>query len=448
MERDAIYEKAIIASESDARASIERKALKNAGISQVVLFTSGIDLAYHLADLHENEKNDNLIVFCQPVFSDMSAVEFMETIRLHPLLFRQAFVGIASDKEESKAFISIGYTRSLTRPIERTSIIRALAFCKEFEKQRTIKVKEIIEKRGFAPNTESFYAKLAELAKKKAQTEITPQSMLQEGIDHIKAKRLDKAIASLSKASVDPMTAAESYSLISSIYAHQRNAELSEKYLRESIKADAMQSNHERMIDNAYKYKQKFPNAEHPLLKDFRKYLMVNKTPELLQKLTYLENLYPFEGVIYSLVQTIKKISHEEKVKKEVEEFLSAKNSNLYRLFKQAFETNKPQLVKEKKGILSKIRSKNSSTVANQAEAQAEVQKLEQNLSESTLNIIDNSFTAKNTKDNKKITVVPMIDEVSTLDYSKNEGSGSKNLLVNVIISTYRLYKKTKTEKK
>ncbi len=448
MNNSAIYDKAIIASESDARASIERKALKNAGISQVALFTSGIDLAYHLAELHENEKCDSLIVFCQPVFSDMSALEFMEVVRLHPLLFRQAFIGIASDKEENKAFISAGYTNALTRPIERASILRILNFSKEFERQRRIKVKEIIEKRGFTPNTEEFYTKLAELAKKKAQTEITPQSMLQEGIDHIKAKRFDKAIACLSKASVDPTTAAESYSLISAIYAHQRNTELSEKYLRESIKADATQGNHERMIDNAYKYKQKFPHAEHPLLKDFRKYLIADKTSDLLQKLTYLENLFPFENVIYNLVQTIKKTSREEKIKKEVEDFLINKNSNLHRLFKQAFDVDKSLSIKEKKGILSTLRNKNSSSSLAQTEQKEKVQKEEHTFSKSTLDIIDNSFTAKNSKHSEKKTVIPMIDEVPALDYSKNEGSSSKSLLLNVITSTYRLYKKTKIEKK
>ena len=77
----------LLLSESDSLASLDRRALRDAGASRVESMTSGIDAARMLAALDQAQAlfmPD--VVVCSQKLADMDGEQFCAILRLHPLL--------------------------------------------------------------------------------------------------------------------------------------------------------------------------------------------------------------------------------------------------------------------------------------------------------------------------------------------------------------------------
>ncbi len=429
-----IFKKAILVAQSDAHVSIERKALRNAGFKQVSIFTSGIDLAYHLSEVHLQSLEREDLIFCQAEFQDMNCIEFIHLMRLHPLLAHQPFIAIAGNQEEALLFEKEGFTFSLLRPLDMNSIQKAVADSEYFmKKEKTRLANSLQSDEDFenAADSQKFYEKLDSLtAKRKMATEkLTALDALHDAMQLIREGQEQKAMPLLAKASVEEHTAPKVFEAMAGIYTKQKNTTQVEKYLKEAIKAHAMIASFERMRDLTFKYKQKFPDKVNPLSEDFVKVFRAGeaKLKNICLALLVLDELYPAKKYFQELYSQALDFGKKELI--ETIRSTSGRNNDFHSDFDK-LEREKNE--KPKKSLFNKnenIQSPKQLEIDNKS-SQAEL------LHESI-------------KDKKweEIGKVSMIDEGKSLDYSFLEPQ-SQNMFIGIIKGTHQLYKQMNKKNK
>ncbi len=446
------FEKAILVAQSDAHVSIEKKALRNAGFTQVSTFTSGLDLAYHLSEVHSEELERTELVFCQPEFQDMNAIECIKLLRMHPLLAHQAFIGIVSTKEEAKHFLENGFTYVLMRPIDYNAIQKALAYAKAFVKKEELLLKKLLQSADYNYQEQSalFYEKLDALsAQKKSLTEktnaLTALDALNDAMQLIREGQDQKAIPLLAKAGVEEHTAPKVFEVMAGIYAKQKNINQVEKYLKEAIKANAATASYQRMLDLSYRYKQKFPDKLNPLREDFGKFLRGGeaKLKNLCHALQVLDELYPAKMYFKDLFQDAHDLGFKE-LYAIIRAFVGEDKDLL--LSFDAIEKNVKE--KEKKSFFNfKKDQKNKELKTEQAKDIKDIA-----LQKSSVNQSENTSLKTSIQEKKweEIGQISMIDEKASFAYPLDyKEPTSKNMFLNVILGTHQLYKQmNKQEKK
>lgn len=110
----------LLLSESEALASLEKRALREAGVPHIHSMTSGIDAARMLADLTPGKGRLPLdcIVVCGQKLADMEGERFCALVRLHPrLLGLPILLILANDSElEQLRTLGCGASALMARP--------------------------------------------------------------------------------------------------------------------------------------------------------------------------------------------------------------------------------------------------------------------------------------------------------------------------------------------
>ncbi len=111
------FKNALLLVELESNASLDRAALRDAGISQLQVLTSGVQAAKILSNKIPNDAPID-IVFCHPRFEDMSAVQWIELIRSHPALKQLPVVSLVGSPAEERLLRAVmgGFDDLLTRP--------------------------------------------------------------------------------------------------------------------------------------------------------------------------------------------------------------------------------------------------------------------------------------------------------------------------------------------
>lgn len=109
---------------NEASAQIDRRALRDAGYTQVQLMTSGIEAARSLAEI----KGQPDIVICSHKLEDMDGEQFCAIIRQHPLLIGFPILLILPNADEAEQLKTLGCGASslLGRPYSITELNKKL----------------------------------------------------------------------------------------------------------------------------------------------------------------------------------------------------------------------------------------------------------------------------------------------------------------------------------
>ncbi len=437
-DKQLIYERAILIARSESHTSIEKKALRNAGFTEVKVYTSGIEVAYALSVVDTENLVRNELIFCQSEFSDIDAFQFIELMRLHPLLYHQPFVAISGSIEEGALLREKGFTSILMRPIDIFAIQKTANLCKRFENERYNELLEEIKNNISQLSPDAFFARLHELTPKKKSLieETTVESALKEASQFLREGNYEKAIPLFAKASVEEHTAPKAYEALSIIYSQQKNIKLSEKYLREAIKANFNTKDYQRMLDLSYRYKQKFPSLEMPLAEDFNRIIKKQKFIECIEALKVLRPVYPLQE---SMGLFIDALLAQNSYKELLDEFrlIFKDDTSLASLYDRLL---KEKTTKNKKSFFS-LKKKEEALVPKENKIEA--------LPISTALLSQNKTESKTAKDDwKNIPRIPKIDEGTSFGYPPLDMKESKSMVWNIIKGTALMYKNMNKEKK
>ncbi len=194
--REHSYTSALLLVEIEGNARMDRSFLREAGFTRIQVLTSGI-LAGRFLDIQSKEQSSEAVdvVFCHPRLDDMSAPQFIELIRLSPLLKNIPIIAIAGSSEEGILFQSMGsgFTNILTRPYSLHDLQSSLSRAQESQ-QNSLQ----LESSMYPKSQKEFDLALKTLEGYKGQNAKTFM-YFNEGLKLLKEKSWDMAIVALSK---------------------------------------------------------------------------------------------------------------------------------------------------------------------------------------------------------------------------------------------------------
>ncbi|MEG2172709.1 MAG: tetratricopeptide repeat protein [Desulfovibrionaceae bacterium] len=115
------FSTALLLVSTEANASVDKRALRHAGVATVRVFTSGLAAARLLAGLNPDPQDDEPmpeVVLCHSTLADMSGADFVALIRCHPQLLDLPIITLASNADDAQKISALasGYSALLVRP--------------------------------------------------------------------------------------------------------------------------------------------------------------------------------------------------------------------------------------------------------------------------------------------------------------------------------------------
>ncbi len=186
---------ALLLVQDETNAVIDRRALREAGIANIKIFTSGVMAARLLVDTQQDDDEAAPdVVLCHTNMADMSSEDFVALIRLHPALLFTPVIFIAgynSDAEKAKVLGS-GFSGLLTRPYSVSDLRQALFSVAQDEADLSI-----LRAAKKNLNTGRFDRALA--AYEPLSARLNPEETFKVAMENLKAREWDRAIQAFNK---------------------------------------------------------------------------------------------------------------------------------------------------------------------------------------------------------------------------------------------------------
>ena len=125
------FRSALLLVDAEVNAAVDRRALREAGL-KVRIMTSGLAAAQFLvgAGLPEGGEAGERpgVILCHGKLGDMSGPQFVQLVRLHPLLLGVPVLLVSNDDDEASRLdtLASGATGLLVRPYSQQSLLKAL----------------------------------------------------------------------------------------------------------------------------------------------------------------------------------------------------------------------------------------------------------------------------------------------------------------------------------
>lgn len=191
------FDIALLLVETEAHAAVDRRVLRDAGIAQIRVLTSGVIAARQLAALADNAEGQMPdIVLCHKTLEDMTGTEFVTLARMHPRLATLPILIVAGNDSEAEKLraLSAGFSGMLTRPYsERDLRVELRDAVYETSLQANLRTAYRDRKAGSFDAALERYEALRETAG-------TPEAAFAEGMQSLRQQQWDKAIRAFQRA--------------------------------------------------------------------------------------------------------------------------------------------------------------------------------------------------------------------------------------------------------
>ncbi len=227
------FTSALLLVEMEGNARMDRSALREAGIGRVQVLTSGLLAGRFLGLKSKETEADDFkgidIIVCHPRLEDMSALQWIELMRLNPALKNIPVIVIAGNAEEGHLFeaLNCNFTSILTRPYSSDDVRRTLSSVQE--KMHSMQDEEQEPEQ----TSKRFEAELERYSSYQGQGAKAGMHF-HEGLNFLKEKSWDKAITALSKVLYDKEMKGEAEYGLASAWQGKKNKEKQCYYLNEA----------------------------------------------------------------------------------------------------------------------------------------------------------------------------------------------------------------------
>ena len=123
------FRTALLLVDAESNAAVDRRALREAGLTQVRILTSGIQAARLLAGRDPDEPRYRPdVILCHKKLADMEGQQLVELVRLHPRLLALPILMVVSSKDEHALLDALGVGGSgvLARPYSQAALAKVL----------------------------------------------------------------------------------------------------------------------------------------------------------------------------------------------------------------------------------------------------------------------------------------------------------------------------------
>lgn len=204
------FQSAILLTDHNENAAVDRSVLRAAGIRQVRVGTSGLEAARNLAASVNRvlPASTTEVVVCLPVFADMSAAEFAALVRAHPLLPHIPLLAVIPQPGEEPHLKQSGFNAVLTRPFTVTILRAQLDALASEARSRRAGLIASLRQQGAVPRHDDFDRQLCRFLPPSRET-MTAEAAYREGMMLLRAHQWDKALPYLQKAAADTASQGE-----------------------------------------------------------------------------------------------------------------------------------------------------------------------------------------------------------------------------------------------
>lgn len=191
------FDIALLLVETEANAAVDRRVLRDAGIAQIRILTSGVAAARQLAALADDPSGQMPdVVLCHKILEDMTGTEFVTLARMHPRLATLPVLIIAGNDSEAEKLraLSSGFSGMLTRPYSEQDLrveLRDAAYAATASASLRAAHRDKVS--GDFNKALERYENLREMAG-------TPEAAFAEGMQNLHKQEWDKAIRAFQKA--------------------------------------------------------------------------------------------------------------------------------------------------------------------------------------------------------------------------------------------------------
>jgi CheY-like chemotaxis protein len=189
---------ALLLTQSEDFAVIDRRALRDAGVGQVRVMISGVYAARFLAGKEKNDRGampDVVLVHHQ--LADMTGADFVELARSHPRLAGLPVLHVSSSEtpEDKIKALAQGYSGLLVRPYSGDSMRLALEYAAAVKADR-----DTLSLGHALLNTELFDKALERFEVMLGACEQEPVQAFYSGLEQLQQRKWDAAISAFQRA--------------------------------------------------------------------------------------------------------------------------------------------------------------------------------------------------------------------------------------------------------
>ncbi len=253
---------AVLLVDSENNARMDKKALRDAGIKHVQVITSGLLAARYLSLKKDDEDDAPIadIIFCHPRLEDMSALQWLELIRLHPRLSLIPVVAIVGCTEEAQLLghVAGGFDDILMRPYAPQEVHSILDMIKEVY-MPALRSKVQVDEAKFT----ALLTQLESYQGEGAKAEMN----FREGLRHIKEKSWDMAIQVLRRALYHKDVKGEAEYALAVAWNGKGNLKKQTYYLSEACVTFVRTQKWARAKLSYAQLLRVFPTAENPFIR-------------------------------------------------------------------------------------------------------------------------------------------------------------------------------------
>lgn len=203
------FQSALLLTDHNTNASVDRTVLRAVGVRQVRVLTSGVEAARYLAErVHKVLPPSTELVVCLPALADMGAADFAALTRLHPLLNYMPLLAIIAVQGQEIFLKQAGFNAVLIRPFTATMLQQLLAYMGREARATRATLIASLRQRGAVPGHDTFDRRLQSFIPPD-RTAMSAEDCYRQGRDLLGERRWDEALPYLQKAAADGSTQGE-----------------------------------------------------------------------------------------------------------------------------------------------------------------------------------------------------------------------------------------------
>lgn len=268
---------------SEELALLDRRALRDTGVRQITVLTSGIQAARKLAESVAKTIADKPeMVLCHEQLADMSSDIFIRLVRMHPALvpFPILMVVSTNTPEVREKAKNAGCNGLLARPYTPASLMKQMRLVAEYQAKTYLALGNRLK-----DDPQAFRTALESLAKRVLIRSNNADQLYRGALLFLRQQNWDEAVATLERANKLAPEKGDIVLALSAAWLGKKDQEKSRSLLREAVSVFAEAGDWDKAAGVSTRLLRDYPDEPHPFFAQARHLLSNGKADIAVQVL-------------------------------------------------------------------------------------------------------------------------------------------------------------------
>jgi CheY-like chemotaxis protein len=287
------FTEALLLTDRESSAAVDRNALRSAGIQRLKVETSGARVAGALSrKADETLPPETRLIVCLPELADMSAVQFGSLIRTHPLLPHIPLLAIVAEPGQEEMLRQCGFNSVLARPFTLADLSARMEETAGSSEAAREKLAEKLRRERGIPSHETFDLLLAQCAPPDKET-LTGEQAFRHALTLVGEQQWETAMPFLEKASREGNRRGDARLTLASFWRASGDPVRMEANLQDALWFYLGDRDWGRARQVAERLAGAFPDKPAPLLREIERRAWRGRSDAVLELIRILGDMMP-----------------------------------------------------------------------------------------------------------------------------------------------------------